>query len=313
MRRGDENVPRMTHGSGANPVRHAGQGAPASDRPEVSSIRLVVNPEKMVIKETQRTYTYLNLYGYATDAILCNRIIPAEVNDPYFAMWKANQQENISLHRRGVRRTAADARAVVRSGSRRTGCYVSLPPNFTAIRTPPRSSSTAGRTDRSSGKRQLPPDRAAAVRRQEDLDLYRSRDELTLRVGPYRRNIVLPYTLWDLEIGDARFEQSTLHPVCQERTGTKEGKRTYQSPLSNLTPWWSCRTAGAMKWWLPDRNDEPGFLCAGGTSPPNPRPAGDQEFARARCECSSANTCGLAFWLAVRAAWFVVALCHATR
>jgi arsenite-transporting ATPase len=64
--------------------------------PEVSSVRLVVNPEKMVIKETQRTYTYLNLYGYATDAIICNRIIPDEVTDPYFTMWKANQQENIA-------------------------------------------------------------------------------------------------------------------------------------------------------------------------------------------------------------------------
>jgi hypothetical protein len=42
------------------------------------------------------------------------------------------------------------------------------------------------------------------------MDLYRSRDELTLRVGPYRRNIVLPYALWDLEIGDARFEESSL-------------------------------------------------------------------------------------------------------
>ncbi|HRF96119.1 MAG TPA: hypothetical protein PLZ51_13030, partial [Aggregatilineales bacterium] len=43
-----------------------------------------------------------------------------------------------------------------------------------------------------------------------DMDLYRSRDELTLRVGPYRRNIVLPYALWDLEIADAKFEESTL-------------------------------------------------------------------------------------------------------
>ena len=54
----------------------------------------------------------------------------------------------------------------------------------------------------------------------DDLDLYRSRDELTLRVGPYRRNIVLPYALWDLEIGDAKFEQSSLriHFVKYERT-----------------------------------------------------------------------------------------------
>jgi arsenite-transporting ATPase len=44
----------------------------------------------------------------------------------------------------------------------------------------------------------------------DDMDLYRSRDELTLRVGPYRRNIVLPYALWNLEIADARFDQSTL-------------------------------------------------------------------------------------------------------
>jgi arsenite-transporting ATPase len=43
-----------------------------------------------------------------------------------------------------------------------------------------------------------------------DLDLYRSSDELTLRVGPYRRNIVLPYSLWNLEIKNARFEQSKL-------------------------------------------------------------------------------------------------------
>jgi arsenite-transporting ATPase len=65
--------------------------------PAMSSLRLVVNPEKMVIKETQRTYTYLNLYGYATDAVICNRILPDEVTDPYFAAWKALQKENIAL------------------------------------------------------------------------------------------------------------------------------------------------------------------------------------------------------------------------
>ncbi|KPK21548.1 MAG: arsenic-transporting ATPase, partial [Dehalococcoidia bacterium SM23_28_1] len=49
-----------------------------------TSVRLVLNPEKMVIKEAQRTFTYLNLYGYATDAVICNRLIPAEVEDRYF-------------------------------------------------------------------------------------------------------------------------------------------------------------------------------------------------------------------------------------
>jgi arsenite-transporting ATPase len=57
-----------------------------------------------------------------------------------------------------------------------------------------------------------------------DLDLYRSRDELTLRVGPYRRNIVLPYALWDLEIADAKFEEAALRIrfVKNERARQKQ-------------------------------------------------------------------------------------------
>ena len=45
----------------------------------------------------------------------------------------------------------------------------------------------------------------------EDLDLYRSRDEITLRVGPYRRNIVLPDELQSLEIASAKFEDKYLN------------------------------------------------------------------------------------------------------
>ncbi len=60
--------------------------------PEKSTIRLVLNPEKMVIKETQRTFTYLNLYGFHTDLVVSNRIIPAEVQDAYFQAWKEQQE-----------------------------------------------------------------------------------------------------------------------------------------------------------------------------------------------------------------------------
>jgi arsenite-transporting ATPase len=59
--------------------------------PALSSVRLVLNPEKMVIKETQRTFTYLNLYGYATDLVVCNRVIPGSVSDSYFQTWKVTQ------------------------------------------------------------------------------------------------------------------------------------------------------------------------------------------------------------------------------
>src|SRR5215210_3522018 len=58
-----------------------------------TSLRLVMNPDRMVIRESMRTYTYLNLYGYLTDAVIVNRVFPEEVADGYFAGWRAVQQE----------------------------------------------------------------------------------------------------------------------------------------------------------------------------------------------------------------------------
>lgn len=58
---------------------------------QLTSARLVLNPEKMAIKETQRTYTYLALYGYSTDAIICNRVFPEEASGTYFDEWRSIQ------------------------------------------------------------------------------------------------------------------------------------------------------------------------------------------------------------------------------
>lgn len=180
--------------------------------PEVSSVRLVVNPEKMVIKETQRTYTYLNLYGYATDAIICNRIIPDEVTDPYFTMWKANQRENI-----GFIGEAFGTLPILKSpmfGHEVSGLdRLRLLGNELYKDVNPAQKLFDGKTHtieqiaEDGFKLSVP----LPFADKSDMDIYRSRDELTLRVGPYRRNIVLPYALWDLEIADARFEQSTLN------------------------------------------------------------------------------------------------------
>ena len=56
------------------------------------TVRLVLNLEKMVIKESQRAYTYLNLYDYQVDAVLVNRVLPEEVSEGYFAEWHKSQQ-----------------------------------------------------------------------------------------------------------------------------------------------------------------------------------------------------------------------------
>ncbi|MBC7961168.1 MAG: ArsA family ATPase [Vallitaleaceae bacterium] len=63
-----------------------------SDR-NITSIRIVVNPEKMVIKEAQRSFTYLNIYDFNVDAIVVNRVIPDNVTDDYFKVWKDIQKK----------------------------------------------------------------------------------------------------------------------------------------------------------------------------------------------------------------------------
>ena len=62
-----------------------------------ATIRLVMNPDRMVIVEAQRTFTYLNLYGYLTDAVIVNRVFPDEVDGGYFAAWRERQQEHLQL------------------------------------------------------------------------------------------------------------------------------------------------------------------------------------------------------------------------
>ena len=66
------------------------------DRDAVS-IRLVMTPERMVIAEAMRTFTYLSLYGYLTDAVVVNRVFPEEVEGTYFGAWREVQREQLEL------------------------------------------------------------------------------------------------------------------------------------------------------------------------------------------------------------------------
>ena len=59
---------------------------------DISSIRLVTNPEKMVINESKRAYTYLNLYGYNVDAVIINRVIELEAGDSIFSKYIESQK-----------------------------------------------------------------------------------------------------------------------------------------------------------------------------------------------------------------------------
>ena len=73
---------------------------PLLQDPKRSSIRIVLNPERMVINESQRLYTYLNLFGFPVDAVVANRVLPPEARSKYFDNWFALQATHLAEARR---------------------------------------------------------------------------------------------------------------------------------------------------------------------------------------------------------------------
>ncbi|MBI4862138.1 MAG: ArsA family ATPase [Candidatus Riflebacteria bacterium] len=63
--------------------------------PKVCSVRLVTNPEKMVVRETQRAYVYFCMYGLLVDGIIINRILPGDLKERFFDGWKRTQRRSI--------------------------------------------------------------------------------------------------------------------------------------------------------------------------------------------------------------------------
>ncbi|MFK7895592.1 MAG: ArsA family ATPase [Myxococcota bacterium] len=60
-----------------------------------TSARLVVNPTRVIVDETRRSFAYLSMYGIATDAILVNRVMPQEAGGGYFRNWLAKEEEEL--------------------------------------------------------------------------------------------------------------------------------------------------------------------------------------------------------------------------
>lgn len=178
---------------------------------EIASMRLVINAERMVIKETQRTYTYLNLYGYPVDAVVCNRLLPANVRDPYFQAWKRAQSEHLVLIHECFDPLPLLTAPLFRE---EVGGFERLRKMGAELfdgRDP------AERLFRGQGHILEPDGPNGYVLRlllpftdKSAIDLYRSTDEITLMVGNYRRNIVLPRALWNLEVTSARMLNGEL-------------------------------------------------------------------------------------------------------
>ena len=178
-----------------------------------TSVRLVVNPERMVIAEAQRTFTYLSLFGYRVDAIVVNRLLPDEIADPYFERWKQIQQEHLrtietSFHPVPVLTARlhdtelSGAHAMAGLGAE---IYEDLEAGDVLHHDEPMSIVKDGADYRL--QLRLP------LTSKENLDLSAKGDELFIKVGHYRRTVMLPKVLAARQIVSARLEQQRLEVV----------------------------------------------------------------------------------------------------
>jgi arsenite-transporting ATPase len=178
--------------------------------PEITSARLVVNPEKMVIDEARRTYSYLGLFGYGVDGVVVNRVLPQEVSDPYFERWRAIQKGHLDsiedafadVPRLHLRLFDDEMVGVDRLRFMAGELYGDRDPikDFSATH-PFRIVDKDGEI---SMELDIP-----FIDRSE-FDVYRHGHELYVRVGPYRRSFILPDALRRREVGRAKLAEGTL-------------------------------------------------------------------------------------------------------
>ena len=180
------------------------------DRDSVS-VRLVMTPDRMVVAEAMRTFTYLSLYGYLTDAVIVNRVFPAELDGHLLRRLARRAAAGARARARGLRARAGAVRAVLRG--RGAGRRDARPARRARCSTAPRRPALlhAGLAqeftlDDGEGEVRL----AVPFAGKGDVSLKKIGDELVVRVDGRKRTVVLPPALAALKPAGAALDSGAL-------------------------------------------------------------------------------------------------------
>ncbi|MEI6380034.1 MAG: TRC40/GET3/ArsA family transport-energizing ATPase [Cyanobacteriota bacterium ELA615] len=178
--------------------------------PKKTSVRLVTNPERMVIKESLRAHAYLSLYNVSTDLVIANRVIPEQVNDPFFEKWKQSQKvhkqeiydnfhplpvKEVPLYSEELCGLAALERLKDTLYKDEDPSKVYYEENTLRV---------VQKDQNYSLEIYLP-----GIPK-EQIQLNKTGDELNVRIGNHRRNLVLPQSLAALKPSGAKIEDDYL-------------------------------------------------------------------------------------------------------
>jgi arsenite-transporting ATPase len=179
--------------------------------PQISSVRLVTNPEKMVLRETQRAFVYFSLHGLTVDRIIVNRVLPAEIQDTFFDAWRASQRKTIEeieayfapvpvskiplfqYEVLGYERLRGLAH-VLYGASEDPSAITQVSPPYTFTRN----------GDHYEIQLLVP------FAEKSEIGLFKKDDELVVEIGTVRRHVGLPTSMATLEPARARLEKNIL-------------------------------------------------------------------------------------------------------
>lgn len=177
--------------------------------PEITSIRLVVNPEKMVINETKRAYTYLCLYGLTVECLVINRLLP-DGNDDYFAQKRIEQEKYMKIIQESfdpLKMLKAQQLPVELVGMKSLeylGDMLFQDEDPTSRFTTERPIEIYSENGKDIIALRLP------FMPKEKVQLYKSSDSLVVEAGQYRRSMSLPFTFIQKEPEKAEFTDGML-------------------------------------------------------------------------------------------------------
>jgi arsenite/tail-anchored protein-transporting ATPase len=198
--------------------------------PRVTTVRLVTNPEKMVLKETQRAFTFFCLYGLTVDAVVVNRILPSGVSDSFFSAWRETQERWIQAIEEffapvevwrvplfqdevlGTERLRALSKALFAGRDPAESFYHEAPYRFCKV----------------DGNYQL--HLRLPFVSSKDVNLHKKLDELVIRIGPVKRHVSLPQRMARLEPLSARVKDGELVVVLGRNNAQSETSTKKQRP-----------------------------------------------------------------------------------
>ena len=177
---------------------------------ETTSIRIVVNPEKMVIKEAQRSFTYLNIFNFNVDCIIVNKIMPDNVSDSYFGAWKEIQSKYINTIKESFSplpiyyAPLMENEVVGMEMLNKFGNVVFKDENVSEIKFNFKTQEISKDENGYMLSVYMP------FVEKQDVSLSQKGDELLIKIGSFKRSITLPRTLINSPVKSAKFEDNTL-------------------------------------------------------------------------------------------------------